>query len=168
MKIFVRPEQPKDHAAIRAIVTAAFPTDAEARLVDALRVNGKAIYSFVAVDDTDEVLGHIMFSPVTTPLPTAKGLGLAPVAVKPEFQNQGVGSQLIHSSLIECKADGFDFIVLLGNPAYYQRFGFQAASAFGLQNEYGVDEEFMVLPLSDRELPKGLVQYADEFRLFSV
>ncbi len=168
MNIFVRPEQPKDHTVIRAIVTAAFPTDAETRLVDALRANGKAIYSFVAVNENDEVLAHVLFSPITTPPPTAKGLGLAPVAVKPEFQNQGIGSQLIRASLIECKADGFDFIVLLGDPAYYQRFGFQTASAFGLQNEYGVDDEFMVLPLSDRELPKGLVQYADEFRLFSV
>jgi putative acetyltransferase len=168
MNISIRPEQPKDHVAIRAIVTAAFPTDTEARLVDILRANGKAIYSFVAVDDHDEVLGHILFSPVTTPLPMAKGLGLAPVAVQPELQNQGIGSQLIRASLIEIKADGFDYVVLLGNPAYYQRFGFQTASAFGLQNEYGVDEEFMVLPLSNRELPKGLVRYADEFRLFSV
>jgi putative acetyltransferase len=168
MNIFIRPEQPKDHTVIRAILTATFPTDAEARLVDVLRANGKAIYSFVAVDDHDEVLGHILFSPVSTPLPTTKGLGLAPVAVKPELQHQGIGSQLIRASLIEIKADGFDYVVLLGDPDYYQRFGFQTASVFGLQNEYGVDEEFMVLVLSDRELPKGLVRYAEEFRLFSV
>jgi putative acetyltransferase len=167
MNLFIRPEQPKDIQTIHALVASAFPTDAEARLVDSLRANGKAIYSFVAVNEDDEVLGHIMYSPVTTPLPS-NGLGLAPVAVKPEFQNQGVGSKLIRASLIEVKADGYDFIVLLGSPAYYQRFGFQAASAFGLQNEYGVDEEFMILNLSERELPKGLVCYVDEFEVFSV
>ena len=167
MNIFIRPEQPKDILAIHALVASAFPTDAEARLVDALRANGKAIYSFVAVNEQDEVLGHVLYSPVRTPLPSS-GLGLAPVAVKPEFQNQGIGSKLIRASLIEVKADGFDFVVLLGSPEYYHRFGFQTASIFGLQNEYGVDEEFMVTRLSDVALPDGLVRYADEFALFSV
>ncbi|MBI5296708.1 MAG: N-acetyltransferase [Chloroflexi bacterium] len=167
MKIFIRPEQSKDIPAIHALNASAFPTDAEARLVDILRANGKAIYSFAAVNDDDEVLGHVLYSRVTTPLPS-NGLGLAPVAVKPKFQNQGIGSQLIRASLVEVKADGYDFVVLLGDPAYYQRFGFQAASAFGLQNEYGVDEEFMVLNLSGRELPRGLVRYAEEFGIFSV
>ena len=73
-----------------------------------------------------------------------------------------------YDQLVEIKADGFDFVVLLGSPEYYQRFGFQTASAFGLQNEYGVDEEFMVLNLSGRELPSGLVRYTEEFGIFSV
>lgn len=167
MNIFIRPEQPKDIPAIHALNASAFPTDAEARLVDALRANGKAIYSFVAVNEQDTVLGHVLYSPVATPLPS-HGLGLAPIAVRPEFQNQGVGSKLIRVSLIEVKADGFDYVVLLGSPEYYHRFGFQTASTFGLQNEYGVDEEFMVLNLSGRELPGGLVQYVEEFGMFSV
>ncbi len=167
MNIFIRPEQPKDISIIHALNASVFPTDAEARLVDALRANGKAIYSFVAVNEQDTVLGHVLYSPITTPLPS-HGLGLAPVAVKPEFQNQGVGSKLIRASLTEIKADGYDFVVLLGSPEYYHRFGFQTASAFGLQNEYGVDEEFMVLNLSGRELPGGLVRYAEEFGMFSV
>ncbi len=167
MNIFIRPEQPKDIPVIHALNASAFRTDAEARLVDALRANGKAIYSYVAVDEQDTVLGHVLYSPVTTPLPS-HGLGLAPVAVKPEFQNQGVGSKLIRASLVEVKTDGYDFIVLLGSPEYYHRFGFQTASAFGLQNEYGVDEEFMVLNLSGRELPGGLVRYMEEFGMFSI
>ncbi|MFZ5879902.1 MAG: GNAT family N-acetyltransferase [Chloroflexota bacterium] len=167
MNIFIRPEQPKDIPVIHALNASAFPTDAEARLVDILRANGKAIYSFVAVNEDDEVLGHVMYSPVTTPLPS-HGLGLAPVAVRPDVQNQGIGSKLIRVSLAEVNADGYDFVVLLGDPAYYQRFGFGAASTFGLQNEYGVDEEFMILNLSGRELPRGLVRYAEEFGMFSV
>lgn len=167
MNIFIRPEQPKDIHTVHALNASAFPTDAEARLVDALRANGKAIYSFVAVNEQDEVLGHVLYSPVTTPLPS-HGLGLAPVAVQPEFQGQGIGSKLIRASLTKIKADGFDFVVLLGSPEYYHRFGFQAASTFGLQNEYGVDKEFMVLRLSEKVLPDGLVRYADEFGLFSV
>jgi len=167
MNIFIRPEQPKDIPVIHALNASAFRTDAEARLVDALRANGKAIYSYVAVDEQDTVLGHVLYSPVTTPLPS-HGLGLAPVAVKPEFQNQGVGSKLIRASLVEVKTDGYDFIVLLGSPEYYHRFGFQTASAFGLQNEYGVDEEFMVLNLSGRELPGGLVRYMEKFGMFSI
>ena len=167
MNIFIRPEQPKDIPVIHALNASAFRTDAEARLVDALRANGKAIYSYVAVDEQDTVLGHVLYSPVTTPLPS-HGLGLAPVAVKPEFQNQGVGSKLIRASLVEVKTDGYDFIVLLGSPEYYHRFGFQTASAFGLQNEYGVDDEFMVLNLSGMELPGGLVRYMEEFGMFSI
>lgn len=167
MNIFIRPEQPKDIPVIHALNASAFPTDAEVRLVDVLRANGKAVYSFVAVNEQDEVLGHVLYSPVTTPLPS-NGLGIAPVAVKPEFQNQGIGSQLIRASLAEVKADGCDFVVLLGNPAYYHRFGFQTASSFGMQNEYGADEAFMVLNLSGRELPNGFVRYAEEFGLFSL
>jgi len=159
MDITIRNEEEKDHPQIRDIVRSAFPTEAESKLVDALRANSKAIISLVAVR-WDELLGHILFSPVsTTPLSEAKGIGLAPVAVKPAFQSQGIGSQLIREGLRLCKELHYDYVVVLGSPDYYGRFGFKKASQFGLQNEYGVDDPFMVIKISDSRV-LGLVKYA--------
>ncbi len=125
MNFEIKNEQPKDIDQVRAILQAAFPTDAESKLVDALRTNGKAIISLVAVNE-DDVLGHILFSPVTTsPQSTAKGIGLAPVAVRPDMQAQGIGSELIRQGLRLSKELGFDYCVVLGNPKYYERFGFE-------------------------------------------
>jgi putative acetyltransferase len=167
MDITIRREEAKDIDQVREIVRAAFPSDAESKLVDALRANGKAILSLVAVN-SDEVLGHILFSPVsTTPPGDARGIGLAPVAVHPGAQSQGIGSRLIRKGLQDCKELGFDYCVVLGDPDYYQRFGFERASPFGIRNEYGVDREFMVIHFSDRSVA-GLVQYASEFSMFSV
>ncbi len=172
MQIEIRNEEEKHIDAIRDIIRAAFPTEAESKLVDALRANGKSAISLVAVSD-EKVLGHILFSPVsTTPPGEARGLGLAPVAVHPEVQSQGIGSQLIREGLRVCKEMGFDYCVVLGGPKYYRRFGFEKASLHGLQNEYGVDEEFMVIRFKNGSppaaMPGTLVKYAPEFGLFSV
>lgn len=167
MNIEIRHEETKDIDQVRAVVRGAFPTNAESQLVDLLRTNGKAIISLVAVSD-NEVLGHILFSPVTTtPLSSAKGLGLAPVAVRTDVQSQGVGSQLIREGLRRCRELGFDYCVVLGGPEYYHRFGFEKASQFDLQNEYGVDEEFMFLRFNDCQIA-GLVKYTTEFGELSV
>lgn len=168
MEIQIRNEETNDIEQVRELLRMAFPTDAESRLVDALRANGKAIISLVAVHD-DQVLGHILFSPVsTTPLSESSGIGLAPVAVLPGVQSQGIGSQLIRDGLRLCKDLGYDYCVVLGGPEYYSRFGFEKASRFGLQNEYGVDDEFMVIRFSEHGFPRGLVRYASEFAMFSV
>ena len=167
MEIIYRNEVERDHQQIRDLVRSAFPTDAESKLVDALRENGKTIISLVAVRG-DEVLGHILFSPVTTtPLGNARGIGLAPVAVKPGFQSQGIGSRLIGDGLRLCNILAYDFVVVLGSPKYYARFGFKKASDFDLQNEYGADDDFMIMSFTARA-PCGLVQYVPEFVLFSV
>jgi putative acetyltransferase len=167
MEIQIRNEEAKDIDQVRDIVRAAFPGDAESRLVDELRANGKAVVSLVAASG-DEVLGHILFSPVTTSPPTdSKGIGLAPVAVRPDVQSQGIGSALIREGLRLCKELGYDYCVVLGSPNYYQRFGFERASPFGIRNEYGVDEEFMVTWFSERRVA-GVVRYTAEFAMFSV
>ena len=167
MNIQIRDEEPKDIEQVREIVRAAFPSDSENKLVDALRANGKATISLVAARG-DEVLGHILFSPVsTTPPSEARGVGVAPVAVRPEVQSQGIGSELIREGLRLCKELGYDYCVVLGSPKYYPRSGFEKASPFGIRNEYGVDHEFMIVHFSERRAT-GLVQYASEFALFSV
>ena len=113
-------------------------------------------------------MGHILFSLVsTTPPSEAIGIGLAPVAVRPDMQSQGIGSKLIREGLHLCEKLGCSFCVVLGSPEYYQRFGFEKASPFGIRNEYGVDDEFMVIRFLERDVA-GLVQYASEFAMFSV
>jgi len=163
MEFKIRNEEAKEIEQVREILKAAFPTEAESKLVDALRANGKASISLVA-ERSGQVLGHILFSPVTTTPPSA---------VPPNVQAQGIGSQLIREGLCLCQEleDGYCFV--LGNPKYYQRFGFARASKCDLQNEYGVDDEFMVIRfsnhgMSEKEMAHGLVRYTPEFALFSV
>lgn len=164
----IRSEKPGDGEAIFRVHAAAFPTDVEARLVEALRANGKAVVSLVAEGGTT-VAGHLLFSPVSVEREAssapAPGVGLAPLAVRPEFQRRGIGARLVETGLDACRRAGFAFVVVLGEPRYYRRFGFRRARADGLRNEYGVDEEFMVLALHPDALAGvvGVVTYATEF-----
>jgi len=164
--MLIRFERPTDVDTIREIHRAAFPSPAEAELVDKLREARLAKVSIVA-DADGELLGHALFSPVTLvgARRPAKGLGLGPVAVRPERQKQGVGTRLIETGIAQSRRAGYDFVVVLGAPAYYRRFGFRQASRFGLLNEYGADEEFLALELSTQSLAGvgGRVQYAGEF-----
>jgi putative acetyltransferase len=166
--VAIRPETSEDREAIFDVHAAAFPTDAEARLVNALRANGKVVVSLVAEVDA-AVAGHVLFSPVLVAVefstaPTL-GVGLAPLAVRPEFQRRGIGARLVDAGLDACRRAGFAFVVVLGEPRYYRRFGFQRALPHGLRNEYGADEEFMALDLHPRALTgvSGIVKYATEF-----
>ena len=168
MNIIIQKELPENYLAVREILITCFKSDAESKLVVTLRNNDKAILSLVAVQN-GEVVGHVMFTPVTTsPSSIAKGLGLAPLAVKPEYQKHGIGAKLVEEGLRLCLELGYDFVVLLGNPKYYQRFGFRKASDFGMQNEYGVDEPFMLIKLTKCDLQYGLIKYCPEFSLFSL
>ena len=168
MTIIYRPEKLEDVAEIHAVNQAAFPTEAEANLVDALRDSGRLLISLVA-EDGGQIIGHIGFSPVTMSLATgiSSGIGLAPLAVVPARQRQGIGSQLIHKGLDACRKAGFAYAVVLGDPGYYNRFGFVRASDYGLGNEYGVIDEFMVLAIQPNGIPtnRGVVRYASEFAL---
>ncbi len=162
--IVIRQEQPEDVAMIHHVVHQAFGQAAEANLVDALRRNGKAKISLVA-EDNGRVIGHILFSEVTLE-GQLTGIGLAPMAVSPERQNEGIGSRLVEEGLKRCREAGYLFAVVLGHPEFYPRFGFVRASLFGLKSEYNVrDEAFMALELAKGSLAgfAGMVKYQPEF-----
>lgn len=162
----VRVERPQDAAAIRRLHQAAFGGDAEARLVERLRAAGRARISVVAESDA-ALVGHALFSPVSVDgAPQACGLALAPVAVHPHYQRRGVGTQLVFAGLNACRADGAGFVVVLGDPAWYRRFGFVPAARHGLEGELGGGEAFQVLELAPGALPPrgGLVRYVPELR----
>ncbi len=171
MIVSIRPEQPADAAPIWRILEAAFPTAAEARLVESLRAGGHLWVSLVAEVD-GEIVGHIAFSPVEIEGVAGEeiGVGLAPVAVAPDSQYQGIGSRLIREGLAACERAGYGFVVVLGGPAYYQRFGFTRADRRGLGNEYGADEAFMVLEVRNGSIPAngGVVRYGPEFAEFAI
>ncbi len=150
---------------MRRVLEAAFPTPAEADLVERLRRSAKSVIALAAEDD-GEVVGHIVFSPLALePLAGAIGLGLGPVAVLPDHEKHGVGRRLVQNGLAACHKWGAGFVTVLGDPEYYRRFGFEPASQHGLRNEFGAGPHFMVFPLKKNGLPpRGtLIKYAPEF-----
>ena len=163
----VRPERSDDADLVRAVNLAAFEGAQEADIVDRLRVAAGRRLSLVAEVD-GELVGHILFSEVTVgEAPTATGMGLAPMAVLPAHQNRGIGSSLVRHGLATLRQEGCPFVVVLGHPAYYPRFGFVPASRHGVTCEYeGVpDEAFLVLELTAGGLHgvAGVARYRPEF-----
>lgn len=164
----VRAEKPEDVGAVRKVNIAAFGRENEADLVDKLR-GFASTFSFVAVN-SEEIVGHIFFSPVEIEGDFADNLlilGLAPMAVIPDYQRQGIGSLLIRYSLEEFAQLGYKAVFVLGYPDYYPRFGFISAKEKGFGCEYTVtDEAFMVLELESDALKgyTGTVKYRLEFR----
>ena len=133
MDCIVRPENPADYARVHEINHLAFETDSEALLVDGLRAEAQPVISLVA-EMGDEVVGHILFTPVAigdTPASMAT-MGLTPLAVHPEFQDHGVGGELVKVGLEACAAAGCEAVVTLGHPEYYARFGFTPAVEQGI------------------------------------
>ena len=180
----IRAEQAGDEPAIRRVQQAAFPTPAESQLVDDLRAAGRLTISLVAIVD-GEIVGHIAFSPVTietAAIETATidanssasataptGLGLAPLAVMPDWQRHGIGTALGHAGMSECRRLGVPYVVVLGSPIYYARFGFAAAARWNLLDEYQGGPAFQAIELIAGVIPAegGLVRYAPEFAIFA-
>jgi len=121
----IRYEQPGDIEKIRQVNLQAFETETEANLIDALRNTGVELISLVA-EENGEVVGHILFSPVTLS-EDLRIIGLAPMAVLHNWQSRGVGSKLVNAGLLACEKAGYEAVVVLGHADYYPRFGFTPA-----------------------------------------
>jgi putative acetyltransferase len=163
----IRHEQPEDIAAVRHVHERAFGRPDEARLVDALRAAGKVALSLVAEED-GRVVGHILFSPVTLTSGehALAGVGLGPMAVLPERQRRRIGALLVQAGLTACRKAGHAYVVVLGHPEYYSRFGFVPASRYNIRSAYEApDEAFMIVAIQQAVLCDrgGLIRYPPEF-----
>jgi putative acetyltransferase len=174
--IVIRGETAGDIPAIYEVNVAAFDRPNEAELVDKLRQRGAFTLSLVA-EVAGRVVGHVLFTPVVV-VPEVQGtedrathqewgaVALGPVAVLPDYQNQGIGSRLIKAGLAACREQGDDIVVVLGHPNYYPRFGFVPSVGVGIKSEYNVpDEVFMIAELRQGALAGrvGVVKYQPEF-----
>jgi putative acetyltransferase len=125
--IELRLAEPADYAGVFEVEMAAFGQADEARLVERLRERGEVDFECVARSH-GTLVGHILFSPLLLSRQgeTLRGSALAPLAVRPEWQKKGVGSALVRMGLEFCASLGVDVVVVVGEPAYYSRFGFDA------------------------------------------
>ena len=166
MSIEIQPETEQHRAAIWKVNQAAFEGDAEANLVDALRDSGFAEVSLVAEVD-GKVVGHILFSraAIVTNVGTVDALSLAPMAVLPSHQRQGIGSRLVEAGLQACRERGYKIVVVLGHPEFYRRFGFSAEMARPLESPFGSGEAWMALELMPGALAsvEGRIEYSPPF-----
>lgn len=167
--LIIRPEAKADFDAVRKLNKKAFKGNNESKLVDSVREADYFIPALSLVAEKDgKVVGHILFSPIrikdaerATP-----ALALAPMAVLPDFQNQGIGSGLVKYGLEECRKLGHKIVVVVGHADYYPRFGFLKAGEKGLQLPFEAPAEiFMALELVPGALDgvKGTVEYPREF-----
>jgi putative acetyltransferase len=165
--IAIRPETSADWPAIYDVNARAFGREGEARLVDAIRASASFLpeLSLVAVDAAC-IVGHVLFSSIHihTVERLVPVLALAPVAVLPERQNQGIGSALIRHGLEQCRRLGHGIVVVVGHPNYYPRFGFSSARAKGFDAPFP-DAAFMVQELVPGALDGvcGTVEYPPAF-----
>lgn len=167
--ITVRSETPEDFQAIYELNKQAFNGEAEATLINNLR-NTKGFIpelSLVALKD-DLLVGHILFSLIHIKTDTDKVpvLALAPMAVLPEYQRRGIGTEMVKKGLEKCKDLSYKAIVVVGHPEYYPRFGFVPAREKGLRLPFDApDEAFMVYEITPDCLAgnTGVIEYPPEF-----
>ncbi len=161
MNFCVRNETELDRDAIYALHRLTFNGNQESLLVDNLRNSGDAVISLV-VEEQEKIAGHILFSKLTAPM---RALALAPLAVELDFQKRGIGSALVRAGIEQAKQAGWDAIFVLGDPAYYGRFGFSAEAAGPYDSPYS-GPDFMLLPLTAKPIPKnGQIVYPKAFTL---
>ncbi|MDY7569457.1 GNAT family N-acetyltransferase [Pseudomonas fragi] len=164
MHMTIRNEQPQDIEAISRLTEAAFRNEeysshTEHFIVNALRRTGQLSISLVAAEH-DEILGHVAISPVSISSGVTGWYGLGPISVRPDRQGKGIGSALMRAALQQLRQQGAAGCVVLGDPAYYGRFGFKAHP--GLELPDVPPEYFQALSFTG-ELPVGVVKYAAAF-----
>ena len=158
MTIQIRAAAGSDRDQVRAVVAAAFGQADEARLVELLHADGDVVVSLVA-EEAGQIVGHVLLSAMTAPF---RALGLAPVSVIPARQGAGVGSALIVEAVRLAREAGYAAVFVLGDQAYYGRFGFDVAAARGFASPYAGDH-FAVLALEPLSATTGAVDYAPAF-----
>ncbi|TDF82662.1 GNAT family N-acetyltransferase [Pseudomonas sp. H9] len=164
MNLTIRNEQPEDIKRIAALTAAAFEHEehsshTEHHIVDALRRAGQLTVSLVAVEQ-GEIVGHVAISPVTVSSGASGWYGLGPISVWPDHQGQGIGSALMNAALAQLQGQGAEGCVVLGEPGYYGRFGFQAQSGLVLP---GVPQEYFQALSFGGDIPAGTVHYHEAF-----
>ena len=168
--VLLRPESPEDEREIYLINQAAFGRPDEADLVDGLRAEGVVLASLVAEerDEEQRILAHILFTrmSIETSAGCVAAVALAPMAVLPERQRQGIGGKLIRCGLDLLSERGERIVIVLGHPDYYPRFGFSREKARLLESPFP-PEAYMALELQPGALDgvRGKVRYAAAFGL---
>ncbi|HEX8653853.1 MAG TPA: N-acetyltransferase [Allosphingosinicella sp.] len=155
----IREERPGDRDGVRAVTEAAFGPGGETELVERLHADGDAEIALVA-EEEGRIVGHVLFSRMAAKF---RALGLGPVCVEPARQKSGIGSALIRAGLERARQEDWDAVFVLGDPAYYGRFGFTLAAAGPFRCVYS-GPHFMALPLAG-EMPSGggEIAYAPAF-----
>ncbi len=162
--IAIRPEEPRDHAAIGVVTQAAFADaphsdGSEVRIIERLRADGDLALSLVA-EDCDRIVGHVAISPVEISDGSVGWYGLGPIAVLPSLQRQKIGSRLMQRAIADMRMQGARGLVLLGDPAYYARFGFEHDPALRYP---GPPPRYFQRLVVDGDAPSGDVRYARAF-----
>ena len=162
--MIIRPETSADHKAIQEINIAAFANhpyshQIEHLIVEALRADGALTISLVA-EIEGEVVGHIAFSPITINGEHLQWFALGPVAVLPPLQRKGIGTALVNEGLKSLRVLGAQGCVLVGNPAYYTRFGFRHNPALTLE---GVPPDVFLCLSMTAHIPHGKVEHHAAF-----
>jgi putative acetyltransferase len=160
----VRAEEPGDAAAIEAATRAAFAASphgygGEAGIVDVLREAGALSLSLVAVQD-GEIVGHAAFSPVEIEGCGGGWFGLGPVSVLPDRRRRGIGAALIRTGLEQLRETGAHGCVVVGDPAYYGRFGFASEPGLGYG---GLDPRYVMRLFFTVPAPPGAIRYHRAF-----
>ena len=159
----IRPERPGDEAGIADVLERAFGRSEEARLVERLRADGDATISLIA-EEEGAIVAHVLLSRMEAPL---RALGLAPVSVAPDRQRRGIGGALVREALDMARSRGWEGVFVLGEPAYYRRFGFRAELAAGFISPYSGPYLMALALCGPLPTTHGRIDYAPAFSALS-